>query len=220
GADEYRSECCGVVMLRGDARRLFACRNIQDAKHAEDPVAFPRTGRSAYYMDPKDILAFSRLESEGFRVGIIYHSHPDAGPYFSETDREQALTGGEPNYPSATYVVMSVVGGTPKAAAAYTWNRDRRTFDRIDKGEFLANTRVSSPRSTQLMAAASRVIPGGVNSPVRAFRGVGGEPFFVASAEGARLTDVDGRTYLDFVGSWGPLILGHAARPIVEAVTA
>ncbi len=74
--------------------------------------------------------------------------------------------------------------------------------------------------SANLFKAASRVIPGGVNSPVRAFRGVGGEPFFVASAEGARLTDVDGRSYLDFVGSWGPLILGHAARPVVEAVTA
>jgi len=74
--------------------------------------------------------------------------------------------------------------------------------------------------SANLFKAAARVIPGGVNSPVRAFRGVGGEPFFVASAEGARLTDVDGRSYLDFVGSWGPMILGHAARPVVEAVTA
>ena len=72
--------------------------------------------------------------------------------------------------------------------------------------------------SATLLAAAGRVIPGGVNSPVRAFRGVGGEPFFVARAEGARLWDVDGRSYLDFVGSWGPLILGHAAPPVVDAV--
>ena len=63
-----------------------------------------------------------------------------------------------------------------------------------------------------LFETAQRVIPGGVNSPVRAFRGVGGTPFFVARAEGARITDVDGRTYIDFLGSWGPLILGHAAR--------
>jgi glutamate-1-semialdehyde 2,1-aminomutase len=72
--------------------------------------------------------------------------------------------------------------------------------------------------SKRLFEAASRVIPGGVNSPVRAFRGVGGEPFFVARGEGPRLWDVDGRRYLDFVGSWGPLILGHAAKPIVDAV--
>ena len=65
---------------------------------------------------------------------------------------------------------------------------------------------------------AARVIPGGVNSPVRAFRGVGGEPFFVARGEGAKLWDVDGRVYVDFLGSWGPLILGHAPRPVVEAI--
>src|SRR6267142_6711112 len=62
-------------------------------------------------------------------------------------------------------------------------------------------------------------MPGGVNSPVRAFRGVGGTPFFVARAEGAHILDVDGRSYVDFLGSWGPLILGHAPGPVVEAVS-
>jgi glutamate-1-semialdehyde 2,1-aminomutase len=76
----------------------------------------------------------------------------------------------------------------------------------------------TAPVSDALFARAERVIPGGVNSPVRAFRGVGGRPFFVASAEGCRITDVDGRTYIDFLGSWGPLILGHAAPMLVEAV--
>jgi len=74
--------------------------------------------------------------------------------------------------------------------------------------------------SERLFAAAQRLIPGGVNSPVRAFRGVGGEPFCVARAEGARLWDVDGRAYIDYVGSWGPLVLGHAAPTVVEAVAA
>src|SRR6202171_2366177 len=73
--------------------------------------------------------------------------------------------------------------------------------------------------SDALFERAQRVIPGGVNSPVRAFRGVGGRPFFVARAEGCRITDVDGRTYIDFLGSWGPLILGHAAPMLVEAVS-
>ena len=72
--------------------------------------------------------------------------------------------------------------------------------------------------SKGLFERAARVIPGGVNSPVRAFRGVGGEPFFVARGEGAKLWDVDGRVYVDFLGSWGPLILGHAPRPVVEAI--
>ena len=67
---------------------------------------------------------------------------------------------------------------------------------------------------------ARRVMPGGVSSPVRAFRQVGGNPRFIASARGARMTDVDGNTYIDLVGSWGPMIAGHAHPEVVEAVQA
>ena len=63
-------------------------------------------------------------------------------------------------------------------------------------------------------------MPGGVNSPVRAFRGVGGTPLFIKSASGATITDVDGRTFIDYVGSWGPMILGHADAEIVQALSA
>ena len=73
-------------------------------------------------------------------------------------------------------------------------------------------------RSEALFAEALKHIPGGVNSPVRGFRAVGGTPFFAASASGARVTDVDGNTYIDYVGTWGPAILGHAALPIIRAI--
>jgi glutamate-1-semialdehyde 2,1-aminomutase len=73
-------------------------------------------------------------------------------------------------------------------------------------------------RSESLFESAGRLMPGGVNSPVRAFRGVGGTPFFVARASAARIEDVDGRSYIDFLGSWGPLILGHAHPAVVEAL--
>jgi glutamate-1-semialdehyde 2,1-aminomutase len=69
------------------------------------------------------------------------------------------------------------------------------------------------------MRAAEKVMPAGVNSPVRAFRGVGGQAPFIARGDGARITDVDGKVYLDFVASWGPLILGHAPAAVVEAIT-
>ena len=69
-----------------------------------------------------------------------------------------------------------------------------------------------------LFAAAQRVIPGGVNSPVRAFRAVGGTPRFFVRGSGARVWDADGKTYIDYVGSWGPLILGHAHPAVVQAV--
>ena len=73
-------------------------------------------------------------------------------------------------------------------------------------------------KSEQLFATAQNLIPGGVNSPVRAFRGVGGTPRFIQSARGATITDVDGKTYIDYVGSWGPMILGHADEEVVAAV--
>jgi glutamate-1-semialdehyde 2,1-aminomutase len=73
-------------------------------------------------------------------------------------------------------------------------------------------------RSDELFAKAVDLIPGGVNSPVRAFRGVGGTPRFIKSARGAHITDVDGRTYIDYVGSWGPMILGHADEEVVAAL--
>jgi glutamate-1-semialdehyde 2,1-aminomutase len=75
-----------------------------------------------------------------------------------------------------------------------------------------------APISAELFERAQRVIPGGVNSPVRAFKAVGGTPRFMASGRGPYLTDVDGKTYVDLVSSWGPMILGHAHPAIVEAV--
>ncbi len=78
----------------------------------------------------------------------------------------------------------------------------------------------STARSAQLFAEAQRLLPGGVNSPVRAFRGVGGTPRFIDYGAGPYLYDVDGNRYIDYVLSWGPLILGHAAPPVVEAITA
>jgi glutamate-1-semialdehyde 2,1-aminomutase len=77
----------------------------------------------------------------------------------------------------------------------------------------------AGPISEALWQRAQKRLVGGVNSPVRAFRGVGGEPFFVNKAQGCTITDVDGREYIDFVGTWGPAILGHAPQVVIDAVT-
>jgi glutamate-1-semialdehyde 2,1-aminomutase len=76
----------------------------------------------------------------------------------------------------------------------------------------------SLKRSKALFARAQKVIPGGVNSPVRAFRSVGGDPRFLVSGKGSHVVDADGKKYIDYVGSWGPLILGHGAAPVVAAL--
>ena len=76
----------------------------------------------------------------------------------------------------------------------------------------------SRTESTRAFARAQQLMPGGVNSPARAFGAVGGSPLFIAEAQGAYLCDIDGHRYIDYVGSWGPMILGHLHPDVVEAV--
>jgi proteasome lid subunit RPN8/RPN11 len=126
--EEYPEESCGVILVRGDERRLLRCRNVQNELHTRDPERHPRTARTAYHIDPQDLLRIGRLESDGFGVAVIYHSHVDAGAYFSETDRRQALIDDEPSYPGTTYLVTSVVAARVAATAAFRWESSRREF--------------------------------------------------------------------------------------------
>jgi proteasome lid subunit RPN8/RPN11 len=126
--EEYPEESCGVILARGDERRPLRCRNVQNDLHARDPERNPRTARTAYHIDPQDLLRIGRLESEGFEVAVIYHSHVDAGAYFSETDRRQALLDGEPTYPGTTYLVTSVVRGRVEATTAFRWDETGHDF--------------------------------------------------------------------------------------------
>ena len=146
--EEYPHESCGVVLTRGAERRLLRCRNIQNELHARDPLRHPRDARTAYYIDPADLLRLARLESEGFAVAVIYHSHIDVGAYFSATDKRQALLGEDPQshdpmYPEAAWVVTSVVAADEPAngdhaasrvaaMAAFRWDRATRDFQPID----------------------------------------------------------------------------------------
>jgi proteasome lid subunit RPN8/RPN11 len=126
--EEYPAESCGVIVRRDQERRLVRCRNIQNELHAKDPERHPRDARTAYYIDPADLLRIGRMEGEGFGVAVIYHSHVDAGAYFSETDKRNALVGDEPAYPDAIYLVTSVMGGRVDATAAFRWDAARRDF--------------------------------------------------------------------------------------------
>jgi proteasome lid subunit RPN8/RPN11 len=129
---DYPAESCGVLLTRGEERRLLPCRNVQNELHARDPQRYPRDARNAYYIDPADLLRIGRLEGEGFSVAVIYHSHVDAGAYFSETDRRNAMLGDEPCYPGATYVVTSVMNGRADAMAAFRWDPVRREFAEVE----------------------------------------------------------------------------------------
>jgi proteasome lid subunit RPN8/RPN11 len=131
--EEYPSECCGVVVGRGEERRLLRFRNIQDSLHAVDPQRYPRTSRTAYTVGKDDFERLERVHAEGFTLAVIYHSHIDAGAYFSETDKRMALMGQDPRhhdplYPDAIYVVVSVVDNQVEAVAAFRWDGVDRDF--------------------------------------------------------------------------------------------
>ena len=131
---DYPSECCGVLLVRREGteeRRLLACRNIQDDLHARDPGRFPRTARTAYYIAHGDLLEIGRREGEGFEVSVIYHSHIDAGAYFSETDRRNAMVDGTPAYPQATYVVVAVTVGRVVETRAHRFSPESQEFVEI-----------------------------------------------------------------------------------------
>ena len=128
---EYPAECCGVLLTRAGTephRLLLPCKNVQNELHAKDPQRHPRDARTAYFIDPKDLLAIGRREGQGYGVDVIYHSHIDAGAYFSATDKQNALMDGEPFYPAATYVVVSVMEGKVADIRAFVWTPDVRDF--------------------------------------------------------------------------------------------
>jgi len=128
---EYPAECCGVLLTRAreePQRLLVPCRNVQNELHAKDPRRHPRDARTAYFIDPKDLLAIGRREGQGYKVDVIYHSHIDAGAYFSATDKQNALMDGVPFYPAATYVVVSVMAGKVADARAFVWQAAVQEF--------------------------------------------------------------------------------------------
>ena len=126
--EEYPRESCGVILEQGRLRRIVRCRNIQDELHAKDPQRHPRDARTAYFIDPKDLLAIGLREGQGYGFVVIYHSHIDAGAYFSATDKQNALMNGEPFYPAATYVVVSVLEGVVADIRAFVWQPAARDF--------------------------------------------------------------------------------------------
>jgi len=145
---EYPAECCGVLLVRPGAaeeRRLLACRNIQDELHARDPGRFPRTAQTAYYIAHADLLEIGRREGDGFEVRVIYHSHVDAGAYFSETDRQNAMIDGTPAYPQATYVVVAVAEGRVAETRAHRFSPGAHAFVEVplvvDEGAVRAKKR-------------------------------------------------------------------------------
>jgi proteasome lid subunit RPN8/RPN11 len=129
---EFPYECCGFVIGDGaTVEEVRPVRNIQNEKHAEDAVAFPRDARTAFLMDPRGHMAvLDEVDRRKLKLIAVYHSHPDHDAYFSATDRAQACSfdPSEPDYPGTFYVVLSIRGGKFARAAAFTWDSVNQDF--------------------------------------------------------------------------------------------
>ena len=130
---DYPNETCGILTGPTNHKEkvtgLYPCRNVQDDYHREDPVSFPRAARTAYFIDPRDLLRIQKeARQKNCEMRVIYHSHVDAGAYFSEEDQRIALSEGKPVYPGVSYVVVSVKQGKAEEAALFVWDEKSESF--------------------------------------------------------------------------------------------
>ena len=122
----YPTETCGLVVRQADGQlKTIVCPNLQDRYHALDPQEFPRTSRTAYKLNERVIV---KSADAGEHLLAIWHSHCDAGAYFSAEDVRCAAPGGQALYPNVTYLVLSVLGGQVRAAELYHFDADSGGF--------------------------------------------------------------------------------------------
>ncbi len=132
--EEYPFECCGIVIgeaPHNDQDILFRCTNIQNKLHEKDPETFVRDARTAYNIDPMELMKILKeVELKQLSIKLFYHSHPEHDAYFSEEDSRMALFDGEPNYPEAGYLVVSVYDKKIRDQALFNWNPETKNFER------------------------------------------------------------------------------------------
>jgi len=122
-AAEYPSECCGIVTGNAAAQRVHPCRNRQDELHALDPKQHPRTSREAYDMDRNEMeRIFAAAAAAGEEVLAFYHSHIDCGAYFSAMDKEVQTVFGEPEFPEALHIILSVQKKEVREVKGFRWD--------------------------------------------------------------------------------------------------
>ena len=128
--ETHPEECCGLVLGRkaGELERVVRCRNEMTRLHRQAPDQYPRDGREAFHMNEADVLAAQQLaDADGWLVTGVYHSHADAGPYFSTLDQEFATAPGFP-FPGAQHIVISVLEGLVKEVAMFAADETRAGF--------------------------------------------------------------------------------------------
>lgn len=126
---EYPEECCGIVTGDRNKQTVHACKNIQNRLHAKDPERYPRDARTAYYIErEKADKIISYAVKSGREVVAFYHSHTDHEAYFSEEDVAAQTVFGEPEFPDALHVVVSVRRGKVHDLKCFRWDRYKKMF--------------------------------------------------------------------------------------------
>jgi proteasome lid subunit RPN8/RPN11 len=127
--ESFPDECCGVVLANVDHEIVQPVENIQNKLHALDPETYPRTAVIAYAMDPKELeLVIDSGARNGAKLKAFYHSHPDHEAYFSNEDKAFASPFGEPTFPNAAQIVVSIYGREVKRMCAFAWSEEQSDF--------------------------------------------------------------------------------------------
>lgn len=126
---EYPFECCGVVTGNADDQKVHLCENVQNRLHSEDPARFPRDAKTAYFIERSEFnRIISTANENGDEIVALYHSHADHEAYFSEEDFAAQTVFGEPEFPDALHVVVSVVNKKINGIKCFKWDRDIGNF--------------------------------------------------------------------------------------------
>ncbi|RJQ49509.1 MAG: M67 family peptidase [Nitrospiraceae bacterium] len=128
-AETYPYECCGIITGDEHSHVVHACENIQNRLHAEDPSRYPRDARTAYVIDRKEFERIvSAAKGKGEEVLAFYHSHPEHESYFSEEDKAAQTVFGEPEFPEALHIVISVRERKVHDMKCFKWDSRKRNF--------------------------------------------------------------------------------------------
>ena len=127
--ESYPEECCGLVLSIGTKEQVRRVENIQNKLHALDPATYPRTAAIAYAMDPRELQSvLDAAQAGGAKLKAFYHSHPDHEAYFSAEDKAFATPFGEPTFPDAAQIVVSVIHRAVKTIKAFGWSDAMKDF--------------------------------------------------------------------------------------------
>lgn len=134
---EYPYECCGIVTGDQRSQTVHVCRNIQNQLHAEDPQQHPRDARTAYTIERSEFdSVVSTAKNKGEEIVAFYHSHVEHEAYFSVTDVEAQTVFGEPEFPDALHIVISVMNKKTNDIKGFLWDKERKDFVTLDVPDF------------------------------------------------------------------------------------